>query len=431
MMPIESSIMMSAIRKKPTAEAVDDSNHKETRSGLTPTSFLAVLPPDAPAFSADAMLAPESPMAFIQMILHTAFSIPNDLFQIKWWCARDSQEKYRIKNHAKCATFDANSTLGQARGMALMGGSNICPTLKSGDSDLDLLVGRSDVVNKIGETFDFLWDHMCDADAIVCTDLIDTSEPVEDIVADSGDEVEEEAGNFPRQEWNAKDAKVALIRSEPCSAGSDAIFRHVLGAIASAKDSVHMCMGHSNKPMALARVLGDAVKRGVRVQILVNSIYSCDLRVNQRDLFRSIQNLLLVAPGVEVWTTALRSHRIARTVPPDVVAAEKKMEENPTAVGAEGEEEGGSDAPPFLHSKYTVVDGRWTAVGSWNVWTRSAFYEIEHELLIESAAIAKQLIGKFEKEKNDTSVLITTPEVAAFWCPVGCKLCMPFGPFYS
>ena len=70
-----------------------------------------------------------------------------------------------------------------------------------------------------------------------------------------------------------------------------------------------MCMGHSNKPMAMARALGEAVRRGVRVQILVNSIFSCDLRVNQRDLFRSIQNLLTVAPGVEVYTTALRSHR--------------------------------------------------------------------------------------------------------------------------
>lgn len=430
MMPIESSIMKSAIRKKPVIGG--NTVPKKTRSGVSATSFLAVLPSDAPEFSASSKQAPDSPMSFIQTVLQTAFSVPGDRFQVKWWCARDSQEKYRIKNHAKCAAFDARATLGRARGVALMGGSNICPTVEIGDSDLDLLVGKSDVVNKIGETFSFLWDNMCDADAVSCTDLIDTSDPIENINAENGDEVEEEAGRFPRQEWIATEAKVALIRSEPCSAGSDAIFRHVLGAIASAKSSIYMCMGHSNKPMSLARALSDAVKRGVRVQILVNSLYSCDLRVNQRDLFRSIQNLLLVAPGVEVWTTALRSHRKARTLqqPKDVVAEEMK-EQGPTPHVTAAAEEEGSDAPPFLHAKYTVVDGQWTAVGSWNVWTRSAFYEIEHELLIESEAVAKKLIDKFEKEKDETSVLITTPEEAAFWCPVGCKLCMPFGPFYA
>jgi phosphatidylserine/phosphatidylglycerophosphate/cardiolipin synthase-like enzyme len=190
-----------------------------------------------------------------------------------------------------------------------------------------------------------------------------------------------------------------------------------------------MCMGHSNKPMSLSRALGEAVKRGVRVQILVNSIYSCDLRVNQRDLFRSLQDLLTVAPGVEVYTTALRSHRtkVKRSSLGQTVIEEKK-EDFP--LPSESKEEEASDAPPFLHSKYTVVDHKWTAVGSWNVWTRSAFYEIEHELLIESEAVAAKLEEKFEKEKEATSILLTTPEECAYWCPTGCKLCLPFGPFY-
>ena len=193
--------------------------------------------------------------------------------------------------------------------------------------------------------------------------------------------------------------------------------------------SIVMCMGHSNKPMAMARALGEAVRRGVRVQILVNSIFSCDLRVNQRDLFRSIQNLLTVAPGVEVYTTALRSHRTkAKRSSLAQYVTEEKKEDPPSP--AESKEEEGSDAPPFLHSKYTVVDHKWTAVGSWNVWTRSAFYEIEHELLIESEAVAAKLEEKFEKEKEATSIMLTSPEEAAFWCPTGCKLCMPFGPFY-
>jgi phosphatidylserine/phosphatidylglycerophosphate/cardiolipin synthase-like enzyme len=260
--------------------------------------------------------------------------------------------------------------------------------------------------------------------------ILDTLERVPDD-KDEDDDEPDKAGKFPRQEWIDKACRVALVRSEPCSAGSDAIFRHVLGAIASARESIIMCMGHSNKPMSMARALGEAVKRGVRVQILVNSIFSCDLRVNQRDLFRSIQDLLTVAPGVEVYTTALRSHRTKvkrSSLPQSPPAAEEKKEDFPPL--SELKDEEGSDAPPFLHSKYTVVDHKWTAVGSWNVWTRSAFYEIEHELLIESEAVAARLEEKFEKEKEATSILLTTPEECAYWCPTGCKLCMPFGPFY-
>ena len=169
-------------------------------------------------------------------------------------------------------------------------------------------------------------------------------------------------------------------------------------------------------------------KRG-RFSLSVNSLFSCDLRVNQRDLFRSIQDLLTVAPGVEVYTTALRSHR-TKTKRSSLVQSvgEEKKEESPSPAGSKEEE--GSDAPPFLHSKYTVVEHKWTAVGSWNVWTRSAFYEIEHELLIESEAVAAKLEEKFEKEKEATSILLTRPEECAYWCPTGCKLCMPFGPFY-
>lgn len=429
MMPVESSILKSALkaREKIIEDAIGGAApKKEAKSRFPPTSFLDRLPENAPNFSKEARDAGSlSPMDFIAKVLATAFAVPDGKFEVRWWCARDSQELYRVKNHAKCAVFDGKATVGKARGMALMGGSNLCPTLESGDSDLDLLVAASDAVNRIGETFEFLWESMCDAAGVTSTEIIlDTLERVTG--DDDNDDEPDKAGKFPKQEWLDKACRVALVRSEPCSAGSDAIFRHVLGAIASARESIIMCMGHSNKPMSMARALGEAVKRGVRVQILVNSIFSCDLRVNQRDLFRSIRNLLTIAPGVEVYTTALRSHRtkakrssLAQSVP----AAEEKKEELPSP-------EDGSDAPPFLHSKYTVVDHKWTAVGSWNVWTRSAFYEIEHELLIESQAVATRLEEKFEKEKEATSILLTTPEECAYWCPTGCKLCMPFGPFY-
>jgi len=403
MMPVESSILKSAIRARKDIAKVK--KFAAGRSGVAPYSFLDVLPPNfCPEFSPGARQSPESPMKFLEEVLGAAFSVPDGRFKIRWWCARDTQEKYRIKNHAKCIVID-----GKSKGMALMGGSNIVPTVESGDSDLDVLVGGSKVVKKICETFDFLWDSMDAATVISTTEIIEPQINVDDD-NDNDDNcgASGKPAKFPKQEWTDR-CRVALIRSEPCSSGSDVIFRHVLGAIATAEKTILMCMGHSNKPMALAQALGDAVKRGVRVCLLVNSIYSCDLRVNQRDLFKSVKKLLMVAPGVEVYATALPSMR----------AAQQLKAEN-----------GGDRAPPFLHSKYTVVDGKWVAVGSWNVWHRSAFYEIEHELLIHSEKIAKNLAEKFEREREATSILLTKPEECDVWCPIGCHLCQPFGPFY-
>jgi len=243
MMPVESSILKSALKAR--VKLVNDAiggpaPKKKSRSGIFATSFLDHLPENAPAFSQEARDAGScSPMEFITQVLATAFAVPDEKFSIKWWCARDSQDLYRVKNHAKCAVFDGKATIGKARGMALMGGSNLCPTVEAGDGDLDILVAASDAVNSIGETFEFLWESMCDAvEGVTSTEIIlETLERVTDHVGgnDDGDDEPDKVGKFPKQEWLDKSCRVALIRSEPCSAGSDAIFRHVLGAIASAR----------------------------------------------------------------------------------------------------------------------------------------------------------------------------------------------------
>ena len=246
MMPVESSILKSALRarEKLVKDAIGGAAPKaeaKARSGISPTSFLDRLPQNAPPYSKEAREAGSlSPMDFIAKVLATAFAVSDEKFSVKWWCARDSQDLYRVKNHAKCAVFDGKATVGKARGMALMGGSNLCPTLEAGDGDLDLLVAASDAVVRIGETFEFLWESMCDAVAgVTSTEII--LDTLERVTADDGDDDDDDddepdkAGKFPRQEWLDKTCRVALVRSEPCSAGSDAIFRHVLGAIASAK----------------------------------------------------------------------------------------------------------------------------------------------------------------------------------------------------
>ena len=42
--------------------------------------------------------------------------------------------------------------------MALLGGSNLCP--KAIDSDIDVLIGGDKIVDKVGETFEWLWNYM-------------------------------------------------------------------------------------------------------------------------------------------------------------------------------------------------------------------------------------------------------------------------------
>lgn len=86
--------------------------------------------------------------------------------------------------------------------------------------------------------------------------------------------------------------------------------------------------------------------------------------------------------------------------------------------------------PPFLHSKYVVVDSEWVAVGSWNLWTRSAFYEMEGEIFVSSSLFAEQLRKKFEKEKAFTVPLKNASE-CEYFLPKGCIICTQFGPFYT
>ena len=87
--------------------------------------------------------------------------------------------------------------------------------------------------------------------------------------------------------------------------------------------------------------------------------------------------------------------------------------------------------PPFLHAKYVVIDSEWSAIGSWNMWTRSAFHEIEHEALVYDATLATSLETKFEAEKAANAVHLADGSDCAAFCPSGCFICQTFGPFYS
>ncbi len=93
--------------------------------------------------------------------------------------------------------------------------------------------------------------------------------------------------------------------------------------------------------------------------------------------------------------------------------------------------EGIDECPPFLHSKYVIVDSKWVAVGSWNMWTRSAFYEMEAEIFVSSSSFAAELQKKFEWERNEFTVQVKTAKECEMYLPSGCLICNQFGPFFE
>jgi phosphatidylserine/phosphatidylglycerophosphate/cardiolipin synthase-like enzyme len=159
----------------------------------------------------------------------------------------------------------------------------------------------------------------------------------------------------------------------------------------------------------MREALAEASRRGVKVSLLMNSFYSCDLRNGQRDLFRSLVQLLEHAPSVQLWVVTIPSRR----------SDYKATDSVP-----------GNEAPAFLHSKYVVVDSKWSAVGSWNLWTRAAFYEMEAEIFVHSKQVASCLEEKFEREKKQYTTRLNRPEDCMHYHPTGCSICHQFGPFF-
>jgi phosphatidylserine/phosphatidylglycerophosphate/cardiolipin synthase-like enzyme len=399
LMTLESAILKSAFSEHQGKLRPRTNLNLEVGGGITAESFLKVLPAHAPPLDAAASDI-TSNLDFWQRLLEIARRYEGR-YQFQWFCVRDAEEKYRIKNHSKSCVVD--------RQVAIAGGSNVCPTLASATSELDVLMAGPAAVS-VATTMDLFWNDSPQSDI---TDKITmtVTAPMEE------EKKEEEQLCYPTlvsrlvqsEYWTDANCKVGITRSTPSSTGQDAILNVVLDKIASAQSSVLLCMGHANIPGSFAYAVRDATARGVQVQILVNSLYSCDLRTGQRDLFLSIRNLLKIAPKCQVYATAPSS---LRDTDDHCEPVENK------------------DRPPFLHAKYVVVDQTWSAVGSWNMWTRGAFYEMEHEAFIDSAAVAEELTVKFTKDCEATAVRLEKAQDYLQFCPSGCRVCQGFGPFF-
>jgi phosphatidylserine/phosphatidylglycerophosphate/cardiolipin synthase-like enzyme len=384
---MESAMVKSGFENKDTHKTT---NVAEDRTGtVTSTSFLKFLPPSAPDYAATERI---TPLVFLQTLLDTA-ALYGEQYQVRWWCARDATHGYRVKNHSKSIVVDGQ--------VAIMGGSNLAPQLNAATTEVDLIL-TGPVARDVSASTAALWKAASAAPPANTVSLSAKESWVP--LPKNGDDkavetplasrlqrfVEEEA-------WADDNCHVAIVRSQPSQTGEDDIFRVILGAMHTATKSITMCFGHSGYPRVVAEALALASARNVRCQIIVNSYYSNDLRGGQRDLFISLRDILEIAPKTEIYVTAPKN-------------------------GA---------GPPFLHSKYIVIDSKWSACGSFNLWTRSSFFEIEHEAMIESEIIAKQLEEKFECEKETFTIPLATPEDALRFMPDECCICPGFGPFFK
>jgi phosphatidylserine/phosphatidylglycerophosphate/cardiolipin synthase-like enzyme len=318
----------------------------------------------------------------IREVLYIASSSPN--IDCRFWFARDERCKYRIKNHIKCHVFD-----GKLNGRVIAGGSNVAPRPAQLDTDFIIEGGVSGLYL---QHFDSMWEAMSARSGAIHAVSAEEKKEVDEILP--LDNV------FSTEETYQRDgmsSKILFLPSVPSSLGEDVILRCVLGGIKRANESIFICMGHCNVPEVVSEALKAATERGVKVEILTNSLYTCDLRNGQRDLFKSLQRMLQIAPMVDL-VSAMRIHYLDVSYvqgQPVLFFMLLIFPQYVTAV-----KEGSNEGPPFLHSKYVVVDSEWVAVGSWNMWMRSAFYEMEAEIFVSSPSFAADLQKKFERERN-------------------------------
>ena len=221
----------------------------------------------------------------IREVLGIVSSSPN--IACRFWFARDERCKYRIKNHTKCHVFD-----GKYNGRVIAGGSNVAP--RPAQLDTDFIV-EGDVSGMYLQHFDSMWEAMSARGGAINTVSAKEKKEVDEILS-----VENVFSAEETYQRGGMSSKILFLPSVPSSLGEDVILRCVLGGIKQAKESIFICMGHCNVPGVVSEALKEATERGVKVEILTNSLYSCDLRCGQRDLFRSLQQMLQIAPMVDL-----------------------------------------------------------------------------------------------------------------------------------
>lgn len=147
---------------------------------------------------------------------------------------------------------------------------------------------------------------------------------------------------------------VGIINREP-RVSNKIIRQFYVDAINDAKDSIKIVNPYLTLNRTLKCAIKDAVKRGVKVEIMVSS--HSDIPLTPDCVFYNVHRLM--KKGVEVWIY----------------------------------EEG------FHHTKIIMVDGKFCTVGSANLNSRSLNFDYEENAVILDSCVTKCLDDMFEKDK--------------------------------
>lgn len=150
---------------------------------------------------------------------------------------------------------------------------------------------------------------------------------------------------------------VGIINREP-RVTNKIIRKFYTDAINEAKDSIKLVNPYLTLNNTLKRALRNAVKRGVKVEIMVSA--HSDIPLTPDCVFYNVHNLML--HGVDVW------------------------------IYKKG----------FHHTKIIMVDGRFCTVGSANLNARSLNFDYEENAVIIDPCTTKELNDMFERDKAES-----------------------------
>jgi cardiolipin synthase len=150
---------------------------------------------------------------------------------------------------------------------------------------------------------------------------------------------------------------VGIINREP-RVTNKIIRKFYTDAINEAKDSIKLVNPYLTLNNTLKRALRNAVKRGVKVEIMVSA--HSDIPLTPDCVFYNVHNLM--RHGVDVW------------------------------IYKKG----------FHHTKIIMVDGRFCTVGSANLNARSLNFDYEENAVIIDPCTTKELNDMFERDKAES-----------------------------
>ena len=173
------------------------------------------------------------------------------------------------------------------------------------------------------------------------------------------------AGNYfhglkPDTTATAGHKTVGIINREP-RISNKIIRQFYMKAIENARDSIKLVNPYLTLNNKLKKALRDAVKRGVKVEVMVSA--KSDIPLTPDCVFYNVHRLM--KHGVDVW--------IYR--------------------------------PGFHHTKIIMVDGKYCTVGSSNLNSRSLRFDYEENAVIIDPCTTKELSDMFDRDKKDSFYL--------------------------